>query len=154
MIDKTALKDFIEEKLTGTDIFLVDLNVTKDNEITVEIDSENPLSIECCEKLSREIESAFDRDLEDYTLEVGTAGLTSPLKIPRQYKKYIGRELEIITKDGKKLTGLLKDADENGFTLLYEEKVKKEGQKRPVIEEVSRSFNYNEVKQAKYLLKF
>ncbi|MCH5236512.1 MAG: ribosome assembly cofactor RimP [Muribaculaceae bacterium] len=154
MIDRQALKEFVENKLEGSDKFLVDLKVSNDNNIEVEIDSDNPLSIDECEALSRLIESEFDRDKEDYTLEVGSAGLTSPLKVPRQFRKYIGREIETVTNDGRKLSGLLKSADDNGFTVTVREKIKKEGMKRPVMEEVDYSFSYGEVKQTKYLLKF
>lgn len=154
MIDRQALKEFVENKLEGSDKFLVDLKVSNDNNIEVEIDSDNPLSIDECEALSRLIESEFDRDKEDYTLEVGSAGLTSPLKVPRQFRKYIGREIETVTNNGRKLSGLLKNADDNGFTVTVREKIKKEGMKRPVMEEVDYSFSYGEVKQTKYLLKF
>ena len=154
MIDREKLKEFISSQLEGTSLFMVDLSVSKDNDIQVVIDSDEPLSIEECEKLTRAIESEFDRDLEDYTLEVGSAGLTSPLKVPRQYKKYIGRDVEVVLSDGKKLIGMLKEAGDDSFTIVYEEKVKKEGQKRPTKEEVEKKLSYNEVKQTKYLLKF
>lgn len=154
MIDKEQLKQFIEARLEGSDYFLVDVKVMPGNEISVEIDSDHPVDVEECEKLSREIEAEFDRDKEDYTLEVGSAGLTSPFKIKRQYEKYIGQEVEVLPKNGKKITGLLRKVGENGFTILSQEKVKKEDSKRPVIEEVEHSFNYDEVKYTKYLLKF
>ena len=154
MLDATEIRNFIEKQLEGSDLFLVDVKVGKDNLIEVEIDSDSPVSIEECEKLTREIESEFDRDKEDYTLEVGSAGLTSPFKVKRQYVKYIGQEVETWLKDGKKLSGLLKSADDNGFTLLVKEKVKKPEMKRPVIEEVEHTLGYDEVKQTKYILKF
>lgn len=154
MLDSTEIKNFIEKKLEGTPLFLVDVKVGKDNLIQVEIDSDAPVSIEECEKLTREIESEFDRDKEDYTLEVGSAGLTSPFKVPRQYQKYVGQEVETWLKDGKKLSGLLKSADDKGFTIVVKEKVKKPEMKRPVIEEVEHPLGYDEVKQTKYILKF
>ena len=154
MIDIAPIKTFIEKELEGTDYFLVDVRIRPGNEIEVEIDSDKPVDIEECEKLSRAIESEFDRDKEDYLLEVGSAGLTSPFKVVRQYQKYLGKEVEVLTKEGKKLTGTLKSADEEGFILVMKEKVKKPDVKRPVIEEVERSFPYSEVKYTKYLLKF
>ena len=154
MLDATEIRNFIEKQLEGSDLFLVDVKVGKDNLIEVEIDSDSPVSIEECEKLTREIESEFDRDIEDYTLEVGSAGLTSPFKVKRQYMKYIGQEVETWLKDGKKLSGLLKSADDKGFTLLVKEKVKKPEMKRPVIEDVEHTLGYDEVKQTKYILKF
>lgn len=154
MIEAQAIKDFVEKELEGSEMFLVDVKVSKDNTIEVEIDSDEPVSIEACEKLTRAIESEFDRDKEDYTLEVGSAGLTSPFKVLRQYKKNIGREVEVLKKDGKKLVGVLKSVNEDNFTIMVKEKVKKEGSKRPVIEEVEYTPAYDEVKQTKYLLKF
>lgn len=154
MIESKALQTFIERELEGSDLFLVDLRISKDNVIEVELDSELPVSIEDCEKLSRAIETEFAKDMEDYTLEVGSAGLTSPLKVLRQYRKYVGKEVEVITKDGQKLTGILKDADDKGIVLTYDQKVKREGMKRPVKETVDRQLSYEEIKQTKYLLKF
>ena len=154
MLDASEIRNFIEKELEGSDLFLVDVKVKPDNLIEVEIDSDSPVSIEECEKLTRAIEAEFDRDKEDYTLEVGSAGLTSPFKVKRQYQKYVGQEVEVITKDGKKLSGLLKDAGADTFTILTKEKIKKPESKRPVIEDVERVFKYDEVKQTKYLLKF
>lgn len=154
MIDSSEVRQFIEKHLEGTDLFLVDVKVRPDNLIEVEIDSDNPVSIDECEKLTRAIEAEFDRDKEDYTLEVGSAGITSPFKVKRQYKKYIGQEVEVTLKDGKKLTGLLKNAGDDSFTVVSKEKVKKPDAKRPVIEDVERTLAYDEVKQTKYVLKF
>lgn len=154
MIEAKAIRDFLERELEGSDLYLVDVKVNPGNLIEVEIDSDNPVSIEECEKLTREIEKEFDRDKEDYTLEVGSAGITSPFKVRRQYQKYIGQEVETLTKEGKKLSGLLKSAGENDFTISVKEKVKKPDQKRPVIEEVDHTFGYDEVKYTKYILKF
>ena len=154
MLDATEIRSFIEKELEGSDYFLVDVKVKPDNVIEVEIDSDSPVSIEECEKLTRAIENEFDRDKEDYTLEVGSAGITSPFKVKRQYLKYIGQEVEVVKKDGKKLTGLLKKADDDTFTIVSKEKVKKPEAKRPVIEEVEHTLGYDEVKQTKYILKF
>ena len=154
MIDKTKLKDFIENSLKDTDLFLVDLKIGSGNQIEVEIDSDEPVSIDMCERLTRAIESEFDRDDEDYTLEVGSSGLTTPFKVKRQYLKKIGHEVEVLTREGKKIVGLLKEADDDGFTVTVKEKVKKPDQKRPVMEDVDQRFGYSEIKQTKYLLKF
>lgn len=154
MLDATAIRNFIESELKDSDLFLVDVKVSPDNLIEVEIDSDAPISIEECEKLTRAIESEFDRDKEDYTLEVGSAGITSPFKVKRQYYKNLGKEIEVLTKEGKKLSGLLKNVNDDNFTILTKEKVKKPESKRPVIEEVEHTLGYDEVKQAKYILKF
>ena len=154
MLDAKELRTFIEKELEGSEYFLVDLKVRPDNFIEVEIDSDGPVSIEECERLTRAIETEFDRDKEDYELEVGSAGITSPFKVKRQYEKNLGREVETVLKDGKKLIGLLKDVKEDTFTIISKEKVRKPESKRPVIEEVEHILPYSEVKQTKYILKF
>lgn len=154
MIDKNELRTFIEDQLKGSEYFLTDLKITPSNEITVEIDSLTPGDIEECVSLTRAIEAAFDRDVEDYELEVGTAGLTSPLKVRRQYDKYIGRDLEVLTSDGRKLHGLLCSVSDDGIVLSSQQKVKKEGSKKPIIESVETSIPFSLIKRAVYDLKF
>lgn len=154
MIDKNELQAFIEGQLNDTEYFLTDLKITPSNEITVEIDSLTPGDIEECVRLTHAIEDAFDRDVEDYELEVGTAGLTSPLKVRRQYDKYVGRDLEILTSDGRKLHGLLQSVSDDGIVLSMEQKVKKEGVKKPVIETVELALPFSLIKRAVYDLKF
>lgn len=154
MTDPKQLHDFIEKQLDGTDYFLVDLKITPANEITVTIDSLANADLEKCIELTRAIEEEFPREPEDYELEVGTAGLTAPFKVRKQYLKNIGNEVEVLTKDGKKARGVLVEAPDDGFTIECQEKVKKEGEKRPVIETVARTFPYDGVKSVTYLLKF
>ena len=154
MIDKKELQAFVEDQLKDTDYFITDLRITPSNEITVEIDSMTPGDIEECIKLTRAIEAAFDRDVEDYELEVGTAGLTSPLKVRRQYDKYIGQDLEVLTTDGRKIHGMLRSVSDDGIILTVEQKVRKEGQKKPVIESVETPLPFTLIKKAVYDLKF
>lgn len=154
MLDKKELTDFVEKQLEGTGYFLTDLTISPTNEIKVEIDSLTPGDIEECVRLTRAIEGAFDRDTEDYDLEVGTAGLTSPLKVRRQYEKYIGQDLEVLTTDGRKLHGMLRTVSDDDFTLSVKQKVKKEGMKKPVIETEDLTIPFSLVKKAVYDLKF
>ena len=154
MIEKSELTKVIETALEGSELFLVDVAVSRDNNIVVEIDSMDCVSIDDCAKLTKAIESHFDRDVEDYELEVGSAGLTSPFKVKRQYEKYIDEEVEILTKDGRKLKGTLKDATDDNFTVSITKKVKPEGAKRPVEVTEDETFNYDEIKYSKYLIQF
>ena len=154
MIEKSELTKVIETALEGSELFLVDVGVSRDNNIVVEIDSMDCVSIDDCAKLTKAIESHFDRDVEDYELEVGSAGLTSPFKVKRQYEKYIDEEVEILTKDGRKLKGTLKDATDDNFTVSITKKVKPEGAKRPVEVTEDETFNYDEIKYTKYLIQF
>ncbi len=154
MIDKKKLQNFIESQLNDTDSYLTYLNVTPTNEITVEIDSDSGVDLDSCIALNQAIEEAFPSDEEDYELEVGSAGLTSPLRLPRQYQKHIDDEMEVITTDGKKFTGILTAANDENFTLKVTQKVRVEGEKRPVIQETDLIFPYDKTKKVTYILKF
>ena len=103
-----------EEKLSDT-MFIVDVTVGLGNAISVVIDSDEGLSIDKCIEMSRHIEHQFDREVEDFSLEVSSPGLTQPFKVLRQYQKYLGKEIEIVTGKGDKWTGILQSADEKSF---------------------------------------
>lgn len=134
--------------------YLVDVIVGADNSITVEIDNDLGVDIDDCADLSRHLESRLNRDTEDYELTVTSAGLTSPFKILRQYKKFEGKEIEVLSKKGQKLTGVLKSSDDDGFTLSIIKKIKPEGAKRKIEVEEDIRFAFNEVKYSKYLIRF
>lgn len=153
MIDKTALEQVINDALEGTKMYLVTLKVNKDNIIDVELDSDEDITIDDCVAVNDAVLDAFDRDEEDYELTVGSYGITSPLLLPRQYRKNIGCEVEVLTADGRKLKGELSDADDAGFTLTMTVKRKLEGKKRPEMVEEQERFAYEDVKQTKIVIK-
>jgi ribosome maturation factor RimP len=154
MIDRELIQNIVEQYVEGSPMFVVDVAVRPGNIIVVEVDSDTPIGIDDCIALSKYIESKLDRDEEDFELEVGSSGLSSPLKIPRQYTKNIGNEVEVLTKKGQKLSGVLKSSDEKGFVLCVKKMVKPEGAKRKVEVEEDFSFNYDEIKYTKYLIRF
>lgn len=154
MIEKSIVKQLVEEKLASSENYLVDVIVRPDNSIVVEIDNDEAVDIDDCAELSRYIEEHLDRDVEDYELEVGSAGITSPFKVLRQYLKNVGNEVEVLLRNGVKLTGILKAADEEGIILTVEKQVKPEGAKRKVTVQEDLSYKYDEIKYTKYLLRF
>ncbi len=154
MIDRQKVVELAGEWLADKEYFLVDVIITKDDKITVEIDHAEGVWIEDCAELSRYIESGLSRDSEDYELEVGSAGLGQPFKVVQQYKNHIGLEVEVLGKDGKKYKGILKDVGEEDFLLTITKKEKIEGVKRPQIVEVDLKFTFDEVKYTKYIIKF
>lgn len=154
MIQKEALAQFIDERLAGTDYFLVDIAVSAQNEIKIEIDSMTSVDIDFCIDLSKAIEEAFPRDPEDYELEVGSAGFTSPFKVRRQYEKNIGHEIEVLTLKGEKLRGILRSLSDDAFTLDVRVKVRPEGAKRPVEQVEGRSIPFSDVKSARIIFEF
>ncbi len=153
MIDKQQVIGIAEKWLsTKEGYFLVDVDVTPDNRIVVEIDQAEGVWIDDCVELSRFIESELDRDVEDYELEVGSAGIGQPFKVLQQYINHIGQEVEVLPKSGAKLKGILESANENGFVLKTTQKQKVEGSKRPKNVEVEMPFGYDEVKYVKYVI--
>ncbi len=160
MIDKTLLARTVDGILEGTDTYLVDITVSPANEIVVEIDSDNGVDIDTCAAITRRIEETFDRDAEDYELEVGSAGITSPFKVRRQYIKNIGNEVEVLTRDGRKLHGVLVevapgDSDTDiVFTVEVQRKVKEPGMKRPEMRAEALTFSSADCKYIRYDLRF
>jgi len=154
MIDKNVVKNLVSEWLKDKDYFLVDVEISDDNRIVVEIDHADGVWIEDCAALSRYLEERMDREEEDYELEVGSAGLGQPFKVPQQYQNFVGEEVEVLDADGKKYRGVLKSVDGNDFTVSSKEKVKVEGKKRPELQDVERVFQMDKVKYTKYLISF
>ncbi len=154
MIDKNVVTRIVEEWLEGKDYFLVDVTVTPDDKIVVEIDHAEGVWIDDCVDLSRYIESKLNREVEDYELEVGSAGIGQPFKVLQQYIIHIGKDVEVLEKDGKKWTGVLAEANEANFTITVQTKVKPEGAKRPKLVEQNVTFTYDEIKYTKYLISF
>ncbi|WP_028897313.1 ribosome assembly cofactor RimP [Prevotella sp. HUN102] len=154
MIDKNVVKKFVDEWLEDKEYFLVDIQLSPDNRIVVEIDHVDGVWIEDCVELSRFIEERLSRDEEDYELEVGSAGLGQPFKVPQQYINFIGKEVEVLSKDGKKVKGVLKSVDGKDFVVSVNEKVQVEGKKRPVKMDVDHTYNMDEVKYTKYIISF
>ncbi len=154
MIEKKTVCQIVEEWLEGKDYFLVEVTVSPDDKIVVEIDHAEGVWIEDCVELSRFIESKLNREEEDYELEVGSAGIGQPFKVVQQYYNHIGSEVEVLTKSGKKLAGVLKEADEEKFVVAVQKKVKLDGAKRPKLMEEDEIFRYDEIKYTKYLISF
>lgn len=154
MIEKNKVVSIVEEWLDGKEYFLVDVSVTPDNKIVVEIDHIEGVWIEDCVALSRYIESKLDREEADYELEVGSAGIGQPFKVLQQYYNHIDCDVEVLTTDGRKLTGTLKNADENQFVVCVQKRVKTEGSKRPKLVEEEETFTYDKVKYTKYLISY
>ena len=154
MKKKETVKTLVNEWLQDKEYFLVDVDVTPDDRIVVEIDHKDGVWIEDCAELSRFIEDHLNRDEEDYELEVGSAGIGQPFKVVQQYVNCIGEEVEVLQKDGKKVSGILKSVDAPTFVVTVKEKKKLEGQKRPQLVETDRTFDMNDVKYTKYIINF
>ena len=154
MINKEIIQTLTEEWLQGNEYFLVDVNFAADDRIVIEIDHADGVWIEDCAALSRFLQERLGEELGEYELEVGSAGLGQPFKVAQQYQNHIGDTLEVLQADGKKVQGVLKTVEGTSFTITVQEKQKQEGKKRPVLVDVDKTYQMDEVKYAKYMLAF
>ena len=150
MIEKEEIKKYAEEFFKDSMDYLVDITITPSSVISVEIDNDEAVDIDECAAISRYIDDRMDRDAEDFELEVGSAGLTSPLKKLRQFEKFEGEEMEVLCKDGQKLKGVLGAADEEGFDLTFTKKIKPEGSKKKIEVTETKRFLHKDVNQVRY----
>ena len=154
MIERNAVKTVVEEWLSGNDYFLVDVTFTPDDRIVVEIDHADGVWIEDCAELSRFMQERLGEELGDYELEVGSAGIGQPFKVEQQYVNHIGKDVEVLDAEGKKVQGVLKQVEGRNFVVTVKEKQKLEGKKRPQLVEVDKTYNMDNIKYTKYLLSF
>ena len=155
MIDKAQVRPIVADYIKDKEgYFIVDVKVGKDNNILVEVDSAKGFSIDECEELTRYIESRLDREVEDYELEVGSPGLSSPFKVKEQYAKYEGEEVEVLDADGKKHNGRLTQVTPENFGLEETRMEKPEGSKRKVEVKTITTFDYDKIKYTKYTIRF
>ena len=146
MIDKFKVLDIVKDALEGTEKYLVNMRITPDNRIFVDIDGDNGINIDDCIELSRTIENKLNREEEDFELNVSSAGAEAPLKMPRQYRRHIGRMLSVEPFEGEAVQGTLLEADEEQFV------IKTKGLKKVAPQELS--FRYDNVKTVKVVLPF
>ena len=134
----------------------MELKIASGNQIFLELDKEvGSIAIEDCMSVSRNIEHNLDREIEDFSLEVSSAGLDQPLRALKQFKKNIGREVKVVTsQNGQKFQGILKAADEEQISVEVKEKRNVEGRKTKVWITEEIPFKYNDVKEVKLIISF
>lgn len=134
MIDPSVIQSLAEERMAelGDDFFIVSLNVHGGNKIIVEVDRMNSgISIADCMSISRNIEHNLDREVEDFALEVTSAGLDKPFRVKKQYEKNIGNDIKVVFEHGK-LEGVLKSVEDDFIIVEETRKEKLEGKKKKV----------------------
>ncbi len=151
---KGKVKELLEAGLQEDEsLFLIDFTITPDNRIKVIIDGDHGVTVDDCIKISRAIEHNLDREEEDFSLEVASAGATSPLMLPRQYGKNIGRKLEVETDEGS-FEGNLTQVDENNIVLEWKAREPKPIGKGKVTVQKRKEINFSDINKAKVVLKF
>lgn len=154
MIDTKKITAIAERMLADTDLFVVNCSCSPGNEVELTIDSDTSVGIDACASLSRAIEAELDREEEDFSLTVMSAGIGSELRSLRQYRKLVGSPVEVLLANGVKILAKLDAVDEQGITLSYEEKQTVEGRKRKQLVTVSRTYPFAEIKYTKEWLDF
>ncbi len=154
MIDTKKIVEAVTRKLEGTDLFVVECTSTPGNEIELTIDSDTSVGIDACAELSRAVEAELDREEEDFSLTVMSAGIGSELRTLRQYRKLVGRSVEVLLTNGIKILAKLDEVSENDITLSYEEKQAVEGKKKKQLVTVTRTYPFAEIKSTKEWLDF
>lgn len=154
MIQKEKITNLILEYLNKESLFLVDTKVSRDNDIIITIESLDKVTIKNCADLSRIVEKGLDREEEDFSLTVTSAGLDMPFKVLKQYQKFIGEEVEILPKSGSKFTATLKSANKDQIEVSRFIMEKREGKKRAEKTEVTETYNLSDIKSTRPFIKF
>ncbi len=153
MIEKDKIVQLVNEKLEEG-MFLVDIQVNTGNVIKIHIDSFEGITIDHCVAISRHVEHNLDREKDDFELQVSSPGLSEPFKVKEQYLKNIGRQLDIETENGRKLTGLLKEASLQYILLESSAREKIEGHKKKQLIIKEHQIEYSDIKSAKVVVSF
>ena len=151
----SEIKDALQSELVARGCFLVDVSVSKDNDIVVTIESEEgKIELDDCVALSRYFETQFDREKEDYSLTMTSAGLDQPFKVLKQFMKAVGTKVEVQLKGGKKMVALLEAADQESVTLKYSVKEAVEGKKKKELVEHVDRFTMEQVNSVRPFIEF
>lgn len=151
----SEIRDAMEGAIVARGCFIVDISVSKDNDIEITIESaDSTVELDDCVELSRVFEEKFDRDKEDYSLTVSSAGLDQPFRVSEQFTKAIGKKVEIAFKGGRKLVGILSDADGSSVTVDYTALEKPEGGKKKVKVDHHETYSLEDTNSVKYFIDF
>lgn len=154
MITEEKVKELIQDKLEEKDCFVVELEVRPGNNILLEIDSLKGFSIQDCVDFSRAVEHNLDREVEDFELHVSSPGLDKPFRVMQQYQKNLGREVKVITLEGEKVKGTLKNISDNDIELEYSYKERIEGKKKKQTIVENKKIDFNNIKETTLIISF
>ena len=152
---KSDIIDAISSEIVARGLYLIDVTISKDNDVEITIESEEgKVELEDCVAISRFFETQFDREQEDYSLTVTSAGLDQPFKVLKQYIKAIGKKVEVQLKGGKKMVAVLEAADQDSITLKYSQKEAVEGKKKKEIVEHVDRFTMDQINAVRPFVEF
>jgi ribosome maturation factor RimP len=154
MIDRTLVTQLVEDNISGTDIFIVDIAVGPDNIVSIILDSDTAVSIDNCAEINKVVYSNLESKGDDnFELTVYSAGLSEPLKLKRQYVKHIGEEVEVLRKSGDKRKGILLSVEDSYIEIEYEVKEKEPGAKKKKTVQLKEKIELDSIKSTKLVIK-
>ena len=154
-MEKNLIIETIGPAVKDRGCFIVDVTVSKDNDIVLTIEKETgDVDLDDCVALNDAFLAAFDKDVEDYSLTVSSAGLDQPFKVSGQFTKAIGSQVVVLLKGGRKLTGILTTADDEGIVLRYVTREVPEGKKKKVTVEHEDRFVFADVNSVSPFVEF
>ena len=151
MINKNEIEKLCKSALTETQ-FLVEIKINPANDIYIAIDDFNGLNIEECKRISRFIEENLNRDKEDFSIELGSPGLSNPFKVTEQNQKSLNKEIEVVLKTGEKISGILTSIREDEILVTYSYFAKMANKKQQ-ISEISKII-FKDIKTTKSVISF
>jgi ribosome maturation factor RimP len=154
MITVDRVTKLVEEKMEGTDMFIVELSVKPGNKIEILVDRDSGLALEDCLSVSRHVEGNLDRELEDYSLDVSSPGVGKPLRLKRQYVKNVGRTVNVKRTDGTIVEGVLVSSDEEKIVVHTRTKEEVEGKKGKKWVERDEEIAFDTISETKIVISF
>ena len=154
-MDKELIQKAIEPVVEAMGCFIVEITVSKDNDVTLTVEkTSGEVSLDDCVAINDAFLAAFDKDAEDYSLTVSSSGLDQPFKVLAQYVKAIGSQVTALLKGGRKLTGVLTSADEDGISIRYMARELPEGKKKKITVEREERIGFEAVNSVCPLIEF
>lgn len=154
MLNKKEIQNFLDAEFSETGFFLVDVLIKPGNIVRVFVDKPEGVTIQECSEVSRKITGRFDREIEDYSLDVSSPGLDMPLKVPMQFEKNLNREVSVQLMDGKKRKGILTSYNKESVTISETVKQAVEGSKNKKIVQKDISLKFDDIKAVKVIISF
>lgn len=152
MLKEDDIRAWMAEYSSDEDLFVVEVRVPHADEVIVEVDRDSGISSDECSKICRDLSAWIEEQGDDASVTVSSPGLTAPLRIPRQFLKNVGRDVEVLHSNGLKVCGRLLFANDAGFTVEVIERKRLEGDKRPRTISREEKWHYDEVKQVKLII--
>jgi ribosome maturation factor RimP len=154
LIKREHILSIANGHLENSKVFVTGIKIGSDNHISLFLDGDEGVTISDCVALSRAVEGSLDRGKEDFSLDVSSHGATTPLVLPRQFPKHIGRQIEIKMQDGSKVEGTLVTCDNDTLKVEYSVRENKPVGKGKITIVKEQLVRFSDIKEAKIKLKY